>query len=108
MRVFWRHGSQSVREVLERLPGRRPAYTTVQTIVRRLADKGAVRNVRRVGNANVFEAAIEPQVAYRRLLDELIELFGGSPVPLVAHLIDTGRLDRDDLRAAEELLAKKR
>jgi BlaI family penicillinase repressor len=109
MQVFWEHGDLSVRDVLERAPGRRrPAYTTVQTIVRRLEDKGAVRAVRKVGNANIYQAVIAREVACRTLIGDLLALFGGSSLPLIAHLVETGRVDQDDLKAAEELLEKRR
>jgi predicted transcriptional regulator len=96
-----------VREVQERLPdAKRPAYTTVQTIVYRLEEKGAVRRVRKVGNAHVFEPAVTRRAAVRRLLDDLLELFGGSPRALVAQLVETGRLSLEDVREVEGTLAR--
>ena len=79
----------------------RPAYTTVQTIVQRLEQKGAVRRTRKAGNALYFEPAITRKSVYRRLIDELIDLVGGSQ-PLVAHLVETGKLSLDDLKAIEK------
>jgi predicted transcriptional regulator len=105
MQVLWRLGEASVREVQAALaPGRRPAYTTVQTIVARLEEKGAVRRTRKVGNATLFEAKLARAPVLGRLLDELVTLFGGSQ-PLVSHLMETGRLDLADLHALEEARA---
>jgi len=107
MEALWALGSASVREVQERLPaGKRPAYTTVQTIVYRLEEKGAVRRARKVGNAHVFEPVVTRKAAVRRLLDELLGLFGGSPRTLMAQLVDDGRLTLEDLREAEVALEK--
>ncbi len=99
MGALWELGSASVREVQERLPAkRRPAYTTVQTIIYRLEEKGAVRRVKKVGNAHVFEPVVTRKAAVRRLLDDLLGLFGGSPRTLMAQLVDDGRLTLEDLR----------
>lgn len=106
LEVLWRLGEASVREVQETLaPRRRPAYTTVQTIVARLEEKGAVHRTRKVGNATLFEPALERGSVLGRLLDELVALFGGSQ-PLVSHLMETGRLDLADLRALEEAMGE--
>ena len=108
MQPFGEHGALTVREVLERsTTRRRPAYSTVQTIVRRLEEKGAVRCARKIGNANVYEPVLPREAACRTLLGDLLALFGGSPAPLIAHLVETGRVDKDDLKAAEELLEKR-
>jgi BlaI family transcriptional regulator, penicillinase repressor len=107
MQVLWDLGSGSVREVQELLPEkRRPAYTTVQTIVRRLEEKGAVRRVKKIGNAFIFEALVSRRSAHHRLITELLELFGGSARPLMAHLAETGKLNLEDVRELESLLAK--
>jgi BlaI family penicillinase repressor len=107
MDALWRLGSASVREIQQALPaGDAPAYTTVQTVVYRLEEKGAVRRVKKVGNAHVFEPLVERGAAEQSLVDQLMAAFGGSARPLVAHLIETGRLTSDDLREAERLLAK--
>ena len=107
MQVIWDLGSGSIREVQERLPEkRRPAYTTVQTIVRRLEEKGAVRRVKKIGNAFIFEPLISRRSAHHRLITELLELFGGSARPLMAHLAETGKLNLEDVRELETLLAK--
>lgn len=106
MDALWELGSASVREIQERLPERkRPAYTTVQTIVRRLEEKGAVRQVKKVGNAFIFEPAVTRKAAHHRLIDDLLELFGGSARPLMAHLAESGKLDLEDVRELEKMLA---
>jgi len=108
MDVLWRIGEASVREIQEALSERkRPAYTTVQTIVQRLEAKAAVRRTRKIGNALMFEPAMTRKTAYRRVFDELLALFGGSAQPVVAHLVDTGKLTLQDLKALEEHAKKK-
>jgi predicted transcriptional regulator len=107
MGALWELGSASVRELQERLPeGKRPAYTTVQTIVYRLEEKGAVRRVKKVGNAHVFEPVVTRRATVRRLFGELLGFFGGSPRSLVAQLVEGGHLTLEDLREAEETLAR--
>ena len=107
MAALWELGSASVREVQERLPeGKRPAYTTVQTIVYRLEEKGALRRVKKVGNAHVFEPVVTRRATLRRLFDELLGFFGGSPRTLMAQLVEGGHLTLEDLREAEELLER--
>ena len=103
MDVFWRIGEASVREVCDALAEKkRPAYTTVQTIVQRLEQKGALRRTRKIGNALMFEPAVTRKSAYRRVVDDLLSLFGGSAQPVVAHLLETGKLTLEDLKALEE------
>ena len=105
MEAFWALGPTSVREVLERLPERkRPAYTTVQTMVYRLEEKGALRRVKKIGNAHIFEPLVTRKAAHRRLIDDLLELFGGSPQPLMDHLVETGKLTLEDVRLLENAL----
>jgi BlaI family transcriptional regulator, penicillinase repressor len=107
MNAFWGLGPASVREVQESLPARkRPAYTTVQTVVYRLEEKGALRKVKRVGNAQIFEPAITRKAAHRRLIDDLLDLLDGSAQPLMAHLVESGRLSLEDLREIETRLEK--
>lgn len=102
MSVLWRLGEASVREVQDAIErDEPPAYTTVQTIVQRLEQKGAVRRTRKAGNALYFEPSITRKSVYRRLVDELLDLIGGSQ-PLVAHLVETGKLSLDDLKAIEK------
>jgi BlaI family transcriptional regulator, penicillinase repressor len=108
MQVLWELGSGSVREIQERLPEkRRPAYTTVQTIVRRLEEKEAVRRVKKIGNAFIFEPLITRRSAHHRLINELLESFGGSARPLMAHLAETGKLSLEDLKELEGILAQR-
>jgi predicted transcriptional regulator len=111
MNALWEGGPLSVREIQDRLPaGDQSAYTTIQTVVYRLEAKRAIRRVKKVGNAHVFEAAITRKAAQRRLIDELLGLFGGRSQPVMAHLIESGKLTLDDLREAEKTfrrLAKK-
>lgn len=104
--ALWEIGQASVREIQERLPKRdRPAYTTVQTVVRRLQEKGAVRQVKTIGNAFIFEAAITRKATHRRLIDDLLEMFGGSARPLMAHLAEAGKLTLEDVRQIDEMLS---
>ena len=107
MDALWSRGASSVREILEAFPDKgRPAYTTVQTMVYRLEEKGAIRRVKKIGNAHIFEAAISRSSAQRRLIDELLAFFGGSSQPVVAHLIESGNLTLEDVKEAEQLLIK--
>src|SRR5918992_2496348 len=107
MEALWALGSASVREVQERLPeGKRPAYTTVQTIVYRLEEKGAVRRVKKIGNAHIFEPVVTRKAAVRRLVDDLLAFFGGSPRTLMAQMVEAGRLTLEDLREAEVTLER--
>lgn len=107
MDVLWRRGVASVREIQEAFPQkRRPAYTTVQTMVSRLEAKKAVRRLKKIGNAYIFEAVITRDAAQRRLIDELLRFFGGRIQPVVAHLVDSGRLTLEDVEEAERALRK--
>jgi BlaI family transcriptional regulator, penicillinase repressor len=107
MEALWTAGASSVREIQEVLPAKnRPAYTTVQTMVYRLEAKGAVRRVKKIGNAHVFEAAISRDSAQRRLIDDLLSFFGGRTQPVMAHLIESGRLTLEDVKEAEKTLKK--
>ncbi len=107
MEAFWGLGAASVREVLEYLPEKkRPAYTTVQTMVYRLEEKGALRRIKKIGNAHIFAAVVTRQAAHRRLIEDLLELFGGSARPVMAHLVESGKLTLEDVRALEDTLAK--
>ena len=107
METLWTRGSASIREIQEDFPEQdRPAYTTIQTTVYRLEAKKAVRRVKKVGNFHIFEAAVSRAAAQRTLIDELLALFGGRTQPVMAHLIETGRLSLTDVREAETLLRK--
>ncbi|HET7711189.1 MAG TPA: BlaI/MecI/CopY family transcriptional regulator [Thermoanaerobaculia bacterium] len=106
MEILWRLGESSIRQVQEAIAKKkRPAYTTVQTIFLRLEQKGAVRRTRKIGNAFLFEPVMTRQSAYRRMVDQLLELFGGSAQPVVSHLMETGKLTLEDLRAIEQAAA---
>ena len=105
MEALWTRGEASIREIQESFPEKkRPAYTTIQTTVYRLEAKKAVRRVKKVGNFHVFEAAVSRNAAQRRLIDDLLSLFGGRTQPVMAHLIESGKLTLDDVKEAESLL----
>jgi predicted transcriptional regulator len=107
MDALWSRGASSVREIQEAFPEKgRPAYTTVQTMVYRLETKNAIRRVKKIGNAHIFEAVVSRSSAQRRLIDELLAFFGGSSQPVVAHLIESGNLTLDDVKEAEQVLLK--
>jgi BlaI family penicillinase repressor len=105
MEVLWDRGPCPIREILEAFPARkRPAYTTIQTTVYRLEAKNIVRRVKKVGNFHIFEALISRKAAQRRLIDELLAFFGGSSEPVVAHLIESGKLSLEEIEEAEKTL----
>jgi len=107
MEAIWNHGPLSIREIQEAFPERdRPAYTTIQTTVYRLEAKQAVRRAKKISNAHIFEALIPRGAAQGRLIDELLSLFGGRTQPVMAHLVETGKLTLDDLQEAEKLVRK--
>jgi BlaI family penicillinase repressor len=107
MEILWSRGACSVREIQEGFPAiGRPAFTTVQTTVYRLEGKKAVRIAKRVGNANVFEAAVSRTSAENRLIDELLGLFGGRVKPVMARLVESGKLTLEDVKEAEEALLR--
>ena len=105
MEALWSRGAASIREIQEAFPERdRPAYTTVQTTVYRMEKKKVLRRVKKISNAHIFEAVISRHAAQRRLIDDLLSLFGGRTQPVMAHLIESGRLTLDDVREAERAL----
>ncbi len=104
MDVVWTRGACSVREIQEAFPEPRPAYTTIQTTVYRMETKGALRLVKRISNANIFDAAITREQAQSRLIDELLSLFGGRTKPVMAHLVQSGKLTLEDVQEAERAL----
>jgi BlaI family transcriptional regulator, penicillinase repressor len=108
MQALWDHGDAcSIREVQESFPARkRPAYTTVQTLIYRLEEKKAVRRTRKVGNAHLFEPIVSRDHAHRRLIDDLLAIFGGRSLPVLSHLIESGNLTLEDVKEAEEMLRK--
>jgi BlaI family transcriptional regulator, penicillinase repressor len=105
MEALWSRGALSIREIQEYFPARkRPAYSTVQTTVYRLEGKKALRRVKKISNAHIFEAAIARDAARGRLIDDLLALFGGSTQPVMAHLVQSGKLTLDDVKEAETLI----
>jgi BlaI family penicillinase repressor len=107
MQVLWDRGALSIREIQEGFPEPdRPAYTTIQTTVYRLETKKAVQRVKKISNAHIFEATVSRQSAQRRLIDDLLGLFGGRSQPVMAHLIEAGKLTMDDVKEAERLLTE--
>jgi predicted transcriptional regulator len=105
MDVLWTHGASSVRAVLEHFPAKkRPAYTTIQTMIVRLEAKKVLRRARKTGNANIFEAVVSRDAAQRRLIDDFLGFFGGNLQPVMAQLVETGKLTRADVQEAEKLL----
>jgi len=107
MEALWTRGASSVREIHEALPQKgRPAYTSVQTMVYRLEKKGALRCVKRISNANIFAAAITRDEAHTRLIDDLLALFDGHAKPVMARLVQSGKLTLEDITEAEAALKK--
>jgi predicted transcriptional regulator len=107
MEALWTLGPCSVREIQESFPAKkRPAYTTVQTMVYRLEIKKALRRIKKISTALIFEAVVSREAAERKLIDDLLAIFGGRSRPIVAHLIESGSLTIDDIREAEKLLEK--
>ena len=103
MEALWTLGPSSIREIQEAFPARhRPAYTTIQTTVYRLETKKALRRVKKISNAHIFEAAVSRHAAQGRLIDELLGLFGGRTQPIMSHLVESGKLTLDDVQAAEK------
>ncbi len=107
MEALWTKGPCSVREIQESFPARkRPAYTTIQTTVYRLEAKKALRKIKKIATAFIFEAAVTREAAERRLIDDLLGLFGGRSRPIMAHLVESGALTLEDVREAERTLLK--
>ena len=107
MEALWKQGACSVRQIQETFPEKdRVAYTTVQTMVARLETKQAVRKLRKIGNAHIFEAVVTRAAAQGRLVDDVLRFFGGRIGPLMSHLVDTGRLSMQDVEAAKNALKK--
>ena len=107
MEVLWGKGDSSIREIQESFPAkRRPAYTTIQTTVYRMEAKNVVRRARKVANFHIFAASISRDVAQRRLIDDLLAFFGGRSQPVMAHLIESGKLSLEDVKEAEKVLRR--
>jgi BlaI family transcriptional regulator, penicillinase repressor len=106
LEALWARGKASIREVQEAFPEPRPAYTTIQTTVYRLEGKNAVRRLRKIGNAHIFEPVVARDVARLRLLDEILSFFGGRAQPMMAQLAEAGKLTRDDVRELEKTIER--
>ena len=105
MEILWNRGDSSIREIQDSFPAkRRPAYTTIQTTVYRMEDKGAVRRLKKVGNFHIFAASLTRDAAQRRLIDDLLDLFGGRSQPVMAHLVESGKLSLEDVKEAEKAI----
>jgi BlaI family penicillinase repressor len=109
MEALWNKGASSIREVQESFPEKdRPAYTTVQTMIYRLEAKKAVKRTKKISNAHIFDAAISRGAAQRRLIDDFLAIFGGRMQPVMAHLIDAGKLTLEDVQEAEKVLRRRK
>jgi BlaI family penicillinase repressor len=107
MEALWSRGASSIREIQAEFPERdRPAYTTVQTTVYRLEGKKVLRRIKKISNAHIFEAVVSRSAAHRRLIDELLGLFGGRTQPVMMHFIESGKLTLDDVQEAEKALRR--
>jgi predicted transcriptional regulator len=106
LEALWAHGKASVREILEAFPEPRPAYTTIQTTVYRMEGKGAVRRLRKIGNAHIFEPIVARDVTRHQLLDQILSFFGGRAQPMMAQLAEAGKLTREDVRELEKMIEK--
>jgi BlaI family penicillinase repressor len=104
LEMLWTRGNASIRELQEEFPEPRPAYTTIQTTVYRLETKQAVRRVRKISNAHIFEPVVARDDARRRLLDEVLSFFGGRAQPMMAQLVEAGKLTREDLHELEKAI----
>jgi BlaI family penicillinase repressor len=106
LEALWSHGKASIREIQECFPEPRPAYTTIQTTVYRLENKNAVRRVRKISNADIFEPTIAREIARSRLLDEILSFFGGRAQPMMAQLAEAGKISIEDVRELEKTIRK--
>ena len=104
LEILWARGNASIREVQESFPEPRPAYTTIQTTVYRMEGKGAVKRIRKIGNAHLFEPLVSRDTARRRLLDDILSLFGGRAQPMMAQLAEAGKLTREDIHELEQAI----
>jgi BlaI family penicillinase repressor len=106
LEALWAHGKASIREIQEAFPEPHPAYTTIQTTVYRLETKKAVRRVRKIGNAHIFEPTVPRDVTRNRVLDEILSFFGGRAKPMMAQLAEAGKLSLDDVRDLEKTIKR--
>lgn len=107
LEAFWKLGKASIREIQEAFPDPRPAYTTIQTMVYRLEQKGALRRTRKISNAHIFEPTVERDVARHGLLDDILSLFGGRAQPMMVQLAEAGKLSLNDIREIEEIIQRR-
>src|ERR1041384_7907034 len=107
LEALWAHRKASIREIQEAFPSPRPAYTTIQTIVYRLETKKAVRRVRKISNAHIFEPIVAREVTRHGLLDEILSFFGGKAQPMMAQLAEAGKLTKDDVRELEKMIRER-
>jgi len=107
LEALWAQGRASIREIQEAFPEPRPAYTTIQTTVYRMEGKKAVRRVKKISNAHIFEPIVARDVARHRLLDEILSFFGGRALPMMAQLAEAGKLTRDDIRELEKTIEQR-
>jgi BlaI family transcriptional regulator, penicillinase repressor len=106
LEALWARGSASMRDIQEAFPVPRPAYTTITNTVYRMEAKHAVRRVRKIGNADIFEPLIAKDAARDGLLDEILSFFGGRPQPMMAQLVESGKLTLDDIRELEKAVVE--
>jgi len=104
LEALWTLGKASIREIQEAFPEPRPAYTTIQTTVYRLEAKKAVRRVRKISNAHIFEPTVARNITRHRLLDEILSYFGGRAQPMMAQLAEAGKLTLEDVRELEKTI----
>src|SRR5207344_3099608 len=107
LEALWAQGKASIREIQEAFPEPRPAYTTIQTTVYRLEGKKAVRRVRKISNAHIFEPIVARDVTRHRFLDEILSFFGGRAQPMMAQLAEAGKLTREDIRELERIISRR-
>src|SRR6185436_2385314 len=107
LEALWAEGKASIREIQEAFPAPRPAYTTIQTTVYRLEGKGAVKRLRKIGNAHIFEPLVARELTRHRLLDEFLSFFGGRAQPMMAQLAEAGKLTLDDIRELEKTIKQR-
>ena len=107
LEALWAHGKASIREIHRAFPEPRPAYTTIQTIVYRMEAKNALRRVRKIGNADIFEPIVARDVTRNRVLDEILSFFGGRAQPMMAQLAEAGKLTREDVRELERMVKER-
>ncbi len=108
LEALWTKGTASMREIQESFPDPRPAYTTITNTVYRMEAKGAVRRVRKIGNTDIFEPLVAREAARDSVLDEILSFFGGRPQPMMAQLVESGKLTLEDIRELEKAVLEKR